>query len=56
LQPEFTLSLLYGPDTLLTEEQVAVFADYWDEDTSFEENIAAVERWLPRERQASSAG
>ena len=46
MPPENTLSLIYGTDAPLTEDQAAVLADYWDDEESFEENVAAAERWL----------
>jgi hypothetical protein len=46
LQPEFTLARLYGPETLLSEDELAELADYWDDNESFEQNVAAAQGWL----------
>lgn len=46
MQPEFTLAHLYGPETLLSEDELAELADYWDDNESFEQNVAAAQGWL----------
>jgi predicted DNA-binding protein YlxM (UPF0122 family) len=51
MPPENTLALLYENGAPLTEDQAAALADYWDDDESFEENVAAAERWLEQCRK-----